>query len=583
MLDVTPVRFRREHLILCGVLALAAGLIFFRLTRADVQTDAGHYSLRAIGYLDFLDSPRQTTPLQWFKPAEPPKWTKLSFHDHPPVVFLLQHLAFRLFGVNDTVASLPFAVSGVLSVWLLYLIGRRLGGPGLGLAASGVLAVSTFFTWSSRIGYLEGVEQAFILLAVWLFLRALQNPAWLPLWGLGLGFSLMTKYSAVFQVPVFFLMILLYQRQWFADRRFWAALGLVVVVVSPVAYYNVQLWRTRGHLDVQLSTMLPSALPAARRDWPILFDGPRSRDLSNNARDLAVNIGHAFSRPFVALLALGICALAWRILRGSRQAADTLGAGALAALAAFFVAKGPSLRYLPIVVPWLALAAAGLAVHVWQVARQRTNVAYRAGVLIILALVGGRELSFNWNTNHALVPKGQRGRDFAAYRQEALGFQELERYLLPKLKANPNFSRIVAAPRVFDDWQKIHIQRGSDVILYDDGLTWFSAFWYLRRYRLYYQTTALLAPTDLEGMRLLDDWPSKFGQGGVRTVYFIAGNTPTVYDPWAAALGDRLPSRKFAAALERLITQGGAPGTITPIRTPSGQLAFTVYEMPLNP
>lgn len=583
MVSTSRHALKLERLALAGILLLAAGLIFFRLNRADVQTDAGHYSARAVGYFDFLDAPRQTTPLQWFNPVEPPKWTKLSFHDHPPVVFLLQHLAFRLFGVNDTVASLPFAVSGVLSVWLLYLIGRHLGGPGLGLAASGGLAVSTFFVWSSRIGYLEGVEQAFILLAVWLFLQAQRNSAWLPVWGIGLGIALMTKYSAAFLIPVFFLMILLYRRSWISDRRFWAALLLAAAVVAPVVYYNVQLWRTRGHLDVQLSTMLPSALPAARRDWPILFEGPRSRDFSDNARDLAVNIGHAFSRPQAVLFTLGIVALLWRIVRGSRQASDALLAGALAALAAFFVAKGPSLRYLPIVVPWLALAGAGLAVPVWEAARKRPNMAYRAGVLIILALVGGRELLFNWNTNHALAPAGERGRDFAAYRQEALGFQQLEAYLRPKLEANKNFSPRVVPPRAFGDWQRIHIRRGSDVVLYDDGLVWFSSFWYLRRYRVYHQLTALMYPVDLASANLLEQWPKVFRDAGVHTVYVVAGNTPAVYDPWAAELGDQLPSKLFSTELARLITEEGVRGTITEIRTPSGQSAFTVYEIPMNP
>lgn len=565
-----------DRLVLWGVLLIAASLIFFRLTRADVQTDAGHYSLRAVGYLDFLDSPRQTTPLQWFQPAAPPAWTKLSFHDHPPLVFAIQHLFFRAFGVNDVVALLPFALAGVGSVGLLYAIGRRLAGERVGMVAAGLLLASTFFTWSSRIGYLEGIEQVFVLLAVWLWLHAFDDARFLPWWGVSLGAAVLTKYSALFLVPVFALGVLGYRRQWLTDRRFWAALAVAVLVLSPVIVYNGQVWASRGHLDVQLSTLVGSAYPAAKRDWPVLFAAPPSRNVAANGRDLAVNLWHANSAPFAAFLLVGVVALAWRIARGSREIAHVLPAAALVSLTLLFLFTAPSLRYLPIFVPWLVLPAALLFASRPQHWRGFATVV--AGVAIV-----GVELVYNWNTNHAISPYGQPNQTFAAYRQEALGFQELERYLQPKLAVNPNFNPLVISPRVFDDWQRVHLKRGADVVLYDDGLLWFSSFWYLRRHRVYHQTAALMYPVDLVSANLLEDWPQKFRQAGIHTAYVVAGEHPSVYDPWAAELGEKLPSKQFAAELRRLITQEGVRGDITTIRSPNGDPAFTVYEIPLNP
>lgn len=573
-------RFRPEQFILCGILLVAAGLIFFRLTRADVQTDAGHYALRAVGYLDFLDSMRQTTPLQWFAPHPPPAWTKLSFHDHPPLVFGIQHLFFRAFGVNDSVALLPFALSGVLSVLLLYGIGHRVGGAKVGLLAAGFLAVATFFTWSSRIGYLEGVEQLFILLAVWLWLKAESHPRWLPVWGVSLGLAVQTKYSALFLVPVFCALLLWRRRSWIGDRRFWLAIALAAVVLSPLAYYNARLWAARGHLDVQLSTVVKSALPAAGRDWPLLFNSPRSRNIPVNLRDLGVTLLGAFSLPFALLLVVGAAAAAGHVVFGSRRNRDVLPTLTLLSLTAFFALTAPSLRYLPIMVPWLALAAAVVAARALRPspARWSARAAVTAGVLIVVV---GVELLFNWNTNLAAAAVGRRGRHFAAYRQERLGFQELEAFLRPLLASSPTFRQAIRPPRSFTEWHELRLQPGEDVLLYDDGLLWFSAFWYLRRYRVYHQVDALLVPTDVAA-GLGDDWLRRMLQAGIRTAYVVVGENPAVYDPWAAKEGDQLASKQIGRQLQQLLDQG-APGRVVPIATADGQPAFRVYALFLNP
>ncbi|MDO8559477.1 MAG: glycosyltransferase family 39 protein [bacterium] len=576
----TAFRVRREHLVLLGVAVLAGGLIFFRLNRADVQTDAGHYALRALGYFDFLDSARQTTPLQWFAPIAPPLWTKFSMHDHPPLVFLIQHAFFRLLGESDMVALLPFALAGVWSVLLMYGIGRRCGGPVAGLLSAALLAVSTFFTWSSRIGYLEGVAQAFILFAVWLWLKAESDSRFLLIWGAGLALAILAKYSALILIPVFGVLLILRHRSWLADRRWWLGLGVAAAMLSPVVSYNWQLWLTRGHLDVQLTTLVPSSLSAASRDWPLLFDGPRTRDVAVNLRDLALSLGKAFSPPFVLLLAAGVAFSAWRVVRGSRRNRDLLPLLALAAAGALFSLTAPSLRYLPIMVPWLVLpAAVGLAAAAQLSSGPKKNAAL--AIIALAAVAVGAELLFNWNTNLALAAYGTRGRHFAAYRQERLGFQELVAYLQPKLAHSPTYRPEVRSFATYEAWQNIHLSAGEDVLLYDDGLIWFSAFWYLRRYRVYHDVDALLLPTDV-AVGLGEDWLPRLARAGIRTAYVVVGDNPRVYDPWAAQAGEQLPIKRIASGLQRLL-DGGAPGKVTEITTPDGQPAFKIYELFLNP
>src|SRR3989344_5835332 len=115
----------RKHVII-AILVLASVLRLAWLSFGDATTDEVLYAFRAIGMLDYDEANDQPTPLEWFDAAGPSWWTKLSFHDHPPLVFLVQHWSMRIFGESNFGFRLPSALFGVGSVSLLYLIGSLL-------------------------------------------------------------------------------------------------------------------------------------------------------------------------------------------------------------------------------------------------------------------------------------------------------------------------------------------------------------------------------------------------------------------------------------------------------------------------
>ncbi len=559
-------------------LLLAGGLAFFRLSRADIQTDAGHYSLRGIGYLDFLATPRQGTPFLWYE-GLPPFWTKLSFHDHPPVVFLIQHLFFLVFGVSDTAARLPFAVAGVLSVWLVYAIGAAVLNRSAGTVAAAGLAVATFFTWSSRVGYLEGVENAFILLAVWLFLRALRDERWFTPWGAGLALAVLAKYSALFLVPTFAGYLFAAQRQAFRRRNFLFGCGIFLLLLVPLGYYNWQLFKLRGHFDVQLSGFIPSMFAAAHRDWPLLFSTPPMFTPLVNLRDLTRSLRLAFSLPFAAALAVGLLGLIFRTLQDWRRRSLLLAFGCVSLLAVFTL-KAPELRYLPITVPWIILGAVVGWRHWWESLPLPWRARSLAPLMAAAIGVGAVELAFNFNTNHAMRPRGQVGWHYAAYREGNAGFSQLGSYLRARLAENPMFNPRPVVPPSSHAVQTVAIDRGEDIIIFDAGLRWFSAVWYLQRYFVYHGTL-VLHEQDLFNLKL-QDWPQRFSQGGVRHVYFVVGRTPAVYDPWAVQQWDRTEAQRIARNIAKRMADG-APGAVTTINDGLGKPAFTVYDVHLNP
>ncbi|MDO8620097.1 MAG: glycosyltransferase family 39 protein, partial [bacterium] len=103
--------------ILIAILLVSALLRVGWISRGDTVNDEVFYGFRAVGLLDFDEAGKQTTPLEWFDPA-PPAWTGLSFHDHPPRVFWVEHLFIKVFGENNFAIRLPSALLGIASVYL---------------------------------------------------------------------------------------------------------------------------------------------------------------------------------------------------------------------------------------------------------------------------------------------------------------------------------------------------------------------------------------------------------------------------------------------------------------------------------
>ena len=125
--------------ILIAILLIAALLRFWGLTRGDPVNDEVLMGFRSIGLIDFDLAEFQTTPWEWFDIKTGldvgsnvpttyrfgggiPWWTRFSWHDHPPLVFYVQHLSFALFGENLFALRFPSALLGVAAVYLIYFI-----------------------------------------------------------------------------------------------------------------------------------------------------------------------------------------------------------------------------------------------------------------------------------------------------------------------------------------------------------------------------------------------------------------------------------------------------------------------------
>src|SRR3989344_763280 len=175
------------HILLLAVLLLGFSVRIWGLGSAEIFHDEGLYAFRSIGYLDYVQNIDQTTPIEWFADRELPWWTNLSFHDAPPLFFMVQHIFFRIFGDSLFVARLPSLIAGMFAIWLMFLIARQLfrrydlrtdaeivspkTANYAGLLAALLLAVNHMHVWISRTSILESLLITLMLANIYFFLR----------------------------------------------------------------------------------------------------------------------------------------------------------------------------------------------------------------------------------------------------------------------------------------------------------------------------------------------------------------------------------------------------------------------------
>jgi len=295
------------------IILLGAILRLWGLSSAELVFDEGAYAFRSIGYLDYLESHEQPTPVQWLRDGRLPAWLKLSFHDHPPLFFLIQHWFFALLGDSLTIARLPSALAGSIAIFLFFLIGRELfkkfnlGEKEIfkgvsasdfgGLLTAGLTALSFSPLMISRLSMLESVAFLFILLNIYLFLRLLINPKYWMAFGLTLGLAFLSKYVSFFLVLTYLTFLIFIKSPLLRSRYLYLAVLLAVLIFSPVIIYNILLYQNFGHFDLQFATLFSQEVPYWQGS-----SGKTQEPFSNILENLLI----LYSIPFLILVVGGI-------------------------------------------------------------------------------------------------------------------------------------------------------------------------------------------------------------------------------------------------------------------------------------
>lgn len=166
------------------------------------------------------------------------------FWQKPPLFFWLQAGAMQLFGINEYAARFPNAVVGVLTLVVLFLIGRRLHDARFGLLwALGYLgSITPHFYFKTAI--IDPTFNFFIFVGVWFLYRAVQERDLrnAVLTGLFLGLAVLTKGPVGALLPGLTLGVV-WALNRFRPLLSWKALGVMVGVglLITTAWFGLEV------------------------------------------------------------------------------------------------------------------------------------------------------------------------------------------------------------------------------------------------------------------------------------------------------------------------------------------------------
>ena len=545
----------RYFLLLLFILILAGVLRFYQLGWADVINDEVIFAFRSIGYIDFFSSPYQTTPWEWF--SEIPIWAHFSFHDAPPLVFLIQHLFFILFGQSILVLRLPFVLAGIASIYLLYLIGKQIFNSQVGIIASLLLAVSSYHVWISRTGLQESIVIFLSLLAFYLFLQAQEtNRYWL--WGICLGLAMLAKYTAFILLPIFVVHLLFFQRSVFKDKRFWLGVILIFVVFSPVIIYNLKLYQTRGHFDLQFSYLFKQDVS----EWKSLPGKEQIGSFNNRLVNLIPALYQGMLWPTFILFIAGLLFIIYKLIKKENlKVTAFLLILAIFFYLTFFLLIGPTKRFIVMVVPFILLLVAYLIFYVPKY--------LRSAIIILLVVI---EIFFSYNTLLTHYPKGMVGITYSYLNIESYnyGYNQLNNYLVQLLKDKYPEMTFQTKYQFLEDIKKQSLERAKKqnkksaaiLLIYDNNMYDLATFWLFHR-RLVYEGWPIITADDYS-KQVKEFWLDQ----RIKDFYFIK------------ILDNKIllrPDLEQTRAAQILVDQIDSPKPEI-IKRPDGREVFAVYH-----
>src|SRR5215471_20665586 len=153
--------------------------------------------------------------------------------DKTPASLWVMELSARIFGFNSWSLLVPQALEGVLSVLLLFLAVRRWFGPGAGLVAGLVLALTPAAALMFRFNNPDALLVLLMTASAYCVQRAIERDRsrWLVAAGVLLGFGFLAKMMQAFLVLPGFGLAYLWAGPARMRRRLWqlaAALGAMI-------------------------------------------------------------------------------------------------------------------------------------------------------------------------------------------------------------------------------------------------------------------------------------------------------------------------------------------------------------------
>ena len=185
----------------------------------------------------------------------------IAYLEKSPLKYWLIEIAFRLFGVHDWVARLPVSLAAVILCWLTFRIGAWAFSLRAGFYAGLAMATSAGLFLFTRIQIPDVAITATIALAMWSFLRALdQNEPrggfWSAVMAAAVGSGLLLKGLIAAVFPVAAALLYLAFTEQIASRETWNRLhplrGILIALVIAAPWHILATLRNPPYFDLTM-------------------------------------------------------------------------------------------------------------------------------------------------------------------------------------------------------------------------------------------------------------------------------------------------------------------------------------------
>jgi len=507
-------------------MAIGILLRFYNFTTTDVITDEASLAVRSIGLIDFDSSPLQSSPWQWVNKV--PTWLHLSMNDHPLGFFLTSHFFFLIFGNNIWGLRLFVILAGLLSLYLIYLIGQKLFNQETGLLSAFILSIATYHVWISRLGLQESLLIAVVLLSFYFFLLSWKKEKNLLWFFIFLGLSLFIKYSALILIPLYFVITLSQKKllSWLKNKYFYFGLLIFFIIISPSIIYNLKMQQTFGHLDFQLSAALGQNVP----EWQTRLGREMAGDLKQRISEIVpqIKIGTSWPLFIIFLLSFFTLIINWfkNLKREQNQSLFILLTTLTFWLLWFFII-GAELRFVSCLIPFLALAAGWFIFFSWS---QIKKPILKISFYFLFIIIFFSELFFTINTIFISPPLGQKNIFWSPiyYEIKDWGLHNLDNYLnnllyhkTPLASFLPRYQFLQAIKDKNLTWaEKNNYQKFPALIVYDANLNDMAALWLFNR-RAIYESWPIITADDFLNIINNKELP-EYQKNGITNFHFIA-------------------------------------------------------------
>lgn len=127
-------------------------------------------------------------------------FNNMTFTDKPPGGFWIEAMFFKLFGISEFIARLPQAIAGLITLYIIYLLGSKLFNRTVGFCSAISLSSSFWFLSRARSGNLDTLLTLFFVLTTYLaVLASVKKKFFLP-FAFSLAFLAMIK--GIIFIPV---------------------------------------------------------------------------------------------------------------------------------------------------------------------------------------------------------------------------------------------------------------------------------------------------------------------------------------------------------------------------------------------